>query len=72
MCDACLLVHITSMKGVDLRSRELYLSGRLPTRRLARGDPHGVDCHAGRDEGLPVSCRDRFLSAQGYLLEIDH
>ena len=72
VCDACLSVHIISMKGGDLRSRELYLSDRLPTRRSTREDRTGVDCHAGIDEGLPVSCRDRFLSAQGYLQGIDH
>jgi hypothetical protein len=51
MCDACLLVHTTtSVKSGDLRSRELYLSGRLPKRRSTRGDLHEVDYHAGIGE----------------------
>ena len=50
MCDACLSVHIMSMKGGVLRSRELYLSGRLPKRRSVREDLHEVDCRAGIGE----------------------
>jgi hypothetical protein len=63
--------HITCVEAGDLRSRELCLSGRLPKHRSIRGDLHEVDYHAGTDEGLLVSCRDRFLSAPGYQLGID-
>jgi hypothetical protein len=46
MCDACSSVHITCLEAGDLRSRELYLSGRLPKHRSIREDLHEVDYHA--------------------------
>jgi hypothetical protein len=50
MCDACLLVHNTSVKLGDLRSREPYRIGRLPRRRSIREDLNEVDYHAEIDE----------------------
>jgi hypothetical protein len=38
--------YITCIEAGDLRSQELYLSGRPPRRRSTREDLHEVDCRA--------------------------